>query len=273
MSEPSFHCHGVEMAWGLVRHRREKPKVNEFSTGSCFVRLTFKPQPFEGKLPRYPVLDKTGLVSVQAQHYGLEPHKARFGELIQQLKTRIEKDTGLALDGAVHLHTFPKLLGYVFNPVSFWYFHDHNEDCRAILCEVNNTFGERHFYLLEAPGQSCAPVDKGMVLHATKAFHVSPFFPVSGRYEFRFVTKNKQTMARINYFEGEELKLTTSVSGQLVHPSTGLWCRTLLKYGWFTVGVVAKIHWQAIKLLAKGAKFHSKPTPPDNPISQTELKA
>ena len=273
MAHSAFYCHGVQMAWGLVRHRREKPRVNEFATGACFVKLTFKPEPFKGKLPRYPIVDGRGLVSVQAKHYGLEPHRMQFAELIAQLKIRVEQDSGLKLNGEVHLHTFPKLLGYVFNPVSFWYFHDEHSICRAILCEVNNTFGERHFYLLQGANSSGAPLDKGMALHATKEFHVSPFFPVSGRYEFRFVTKNQQTMARINYFEGDELKLTTSISGQMMHPSTRLWCSTFAKFGWFTLAVVAKIHWQAVKLLIKGATFHRKPSPPEHPISHTELKA
>ncbi len=267
-----MHLKDVKLAWGLVRHQRELPKANGFSTGACFVRLKFSAEKPLHTLSKYPIIDGKGLVSVSAKDYGMAPHSLSFPDFVGELRKTIEERSGQDLSGDVDLHTFPKILGYVFNPVSFWYFHDVGQQCKAVLCEVNNTFGERHFYLLQNP-QSDAPLNKGMLLHATKAFHVSPFFPVSGRYEFRFVSDEKRTMARINYMEGNTLQLSTSVSGALLHPSLALWGRTLCKYGWFTVAVVVKIHWQAMKLFLKGARFHSKPTPPNHSISQTDIKA
>lgn len=275
MTQGLFQLREVKLAWGLVKHRREKPKLNEFTTGACFVRLVFGNDPTrkpDSTLPKYPVIDGKGLVSVSARQYGLKKHNLKFPEFVSQLLQHVENKCGESLPGDVHLHTFPKVFGYVFNPVSFWYFHNEMKQCRAVLCEVNNTFGERHFYLLNNPGSN-APLNKGMLLHTKKEFHVSPFFPVSGRYEFRFAGGADRTMARINYFEGKVQQLSTSVSGELVHPSTLLWGKTLLKYGWFTLAVIAKIHWQAVKLLFKGAKFHSKPAPPHQTITQTELEA
>lgn len=272
MAQKRFQLSEVKLAWGLVKHHRALPKANGFSTGACFVRLVFSTQSDSTPKQTYPVIDGKGLVSVSAHNYGFEAHTLKFPEFVSQLVSKVESETGMALQGDVHLHTFPKVLGYVFNPVSFWYFHDEAQHCRVVLCEVNNTFGERHFYLLNAP-DSQAPINKGMLLHAKKEFHVSPFFPVSGRYEFRFVSSAERTLARINYFEGSIQQLSTSVSGELMHPDTLLWCKTLLKYGWFTLAVIAKIHWQAVKLLFKGAKFHSKPAPPHQTITQTELEA
>ncbi|BET26918.1 hypothetical protein EV673_2416 [Limnobacter thiooxidans] len=271
MAQPRFQLNEVKMAWGQVLHHRELPKPNGFRTGACFVRLVFSET--EGKTRhRYPVIDGKGIVSVSATNYGLEPHDLKFPDFVAQLNARMEAETGETLNGPVHLHTFPKVLGYVFNPVSFWYFHNDKQRCRVILCEVNNTFGERHFYLLNAPDTEAA-LNRGMLLHATKEFHVSPFFPVSGRYEFRFVSSENHSLARINYFEGAAQQLSTSVSGKLVHPTTPLWGKTLLKYGWFTLAVVLKIHWQAVKLLFKGAKFHGKPNPPSNTITSTKFEA
>lgn len=269
MAQTRFQLSEVKLAWGLVKHQREQPKPNGFTTGACFVRLVFS-NTDRTQNHTYPVIDGTGLVSVSASDYGLKPHTQKFPEFVQQLRTQMEVETNEALKGCVHLHTFPKVLGYVFNPVSFWYFHNEEQQCRVILCEVNNTFGERHFYLLNAP-KNRAPLNKGMLLHSKKEFHVSPFFPVSGRYEFRFVSNNKHSLARINYFEGTVQQLSTSVSGTLLTPSTQLWVKTLVKYGWFTLAVVLKIHWQALKLLLKGAKFHGKPTPSSQTITQTKL--
>jgi uncharacterized protein len=272
MAKAGFQLQEVKLAWGVVKHHRSLPKPNGFTTGACFVRLVFSRAPAAHLSGKYPVIDGKGLISVSASNYGFQPHQLAFPEFVSQLEARIEADSGEELGGAVHLHTFPKVLGYVFNPVSFWYFHNQSGQCRVVLCEVNNTFGERHFYLLTAP-QSQAPLNKGMLLRAKKEFHVSPFFPVSGRYEFRFVTSENHSLARINYFEGQVQQLSTSVSGELVNPSALLWGRTLVKYGWFTLAVVAKIHWQAVKLLLKGAKFHSKPAPPHQTITQTEIEA
>ena len=75
-----------------------------------------------------------------------------------------------AADGDIWLQTLPRILGFVFNPVSFWYCHDRQQQLRAVLCEVRNTFGERHCYLLTA-------VDHGVItadteLHSEKVFHV-----------------------------------------------------------------------------------------------------
>ncbi|HEX5486194.1 MAG TPA: DUF1365 domain-containing protein [Limnobacter sp.] len=263
----------VELAHGLVRHQRFKPKPNGFETGVCFIRLIFSPKgglTTAGKCNGLNI-DQGGLLSVKASSYGLEKHSLQFPALIETLKQTIQQSTNVDLDGEVHLHTFPKVLGYAFNPVSFWHFHDTEGRCKVILCEVNNTFGERHFYLLQNPGTEV--LNRGALLQSTKEFHVSPFFPVSGRYEFRFMQHQHKSVARINYFDQNELKLTTSVSGEFMTPTSKRWAQALTRYGWFTLMVIVKIHWQALKLLAKGAKFHTKPEPPTRSISQTRVKS
>ena len=87
-------------------------------------------------------------------------------------------------DGEVVLHAFPRMLGYVFNPVSFWVCHDREGRVRAVLCEVCNTFGEQHNYLLAHPDGR--PLVSGETLRARKVLHVSPFCEVKGGYRFRF---------------------------------------------------------------------------------------
>lgn len=269
-----FYAKAARMAWGVVKHHREHPKPNGFTSGACFVKVEFTRQTnMPGTSVRWPSLDRAGLFSISAKDYGFEPHQDQFPQFLHKLHQRVEQESGLQLAGDIHLHTFPKVFGYVFNPVSFWYFHDQGGTCRAILCEVNNTFGERHFYLLQGQQADFGPIDQGRLLHTKKNFHVSPFFPVSGRYEFRFMNTGQRTVARINYFEGAQLQLSTSVSGTLLHPSALLWCKTCLKYGWFTLMVTTKIHWQALKLWTKGARFYGKPTPPSKPISHTEFEA
>lgn len=268
-------------AWGRVIHQRSKPKPNRIDTQTCFVRLIFSKTETNAAPKGWPLLDRSGLVSVFGKNYGYEPHNRSLTEHVNWLQNEVSSRCASNLSGEVHLHTYPKLLGYVFNPVSFWYFHDAQGICKAVLCEVNNTFGERHFYLLEGP--EGAAVNAGLEFRSQKEFHVSPFFPVKGEYSFRFFDAGagssgpnpaadgpSRSLASVNYHDDGELQLSTSVSGRLFEPGKKDWAVIFLKHGWFTVGVVLKIHWQAVKLLLKGAKFHSKPQPPSEQLTQAD---
>jgi hypothetical protein len=91
---------------------------------------------------------------------------------------------GIRADGEVWLQCFPRVLGFVFNPISLWFCHDRAGKLIAVLAEVNNTFGERHNYLLtHADGR---PIRDGETIERRKVFHVSPFMAVDGHYRFRF---------------------------------------------------------------------------------------
>ena len=97
---------------------------------------------------------------------------------------RLLAEAQVRANGEIVLYCFPRMLGYVFNPVSFFVCHDAAGTVRAVLAEVNNTFGESHCYLLaHADGRALV---SGETMTAPKVFHVSPFFPVAGHYEFRF---------------------------------------------------------------------------------------
>ena len=161
------------------------------------------------------------------------------------------------------MHCYPRVLGYTFNPVSFWYCHRADDSLRAIVVEVNNTFGERHCYLLDNPAF-------GAEIHAGKAFYVSPFCKVEGAYRFRFMVDaaRNRTVARIDYDDAEGLLLQTSVSGTL-EPATAQALRgALWRYPAMTLGVIARIHWQALRLWFKRVKFLGKPATPDIPVTR-----
>jgi DUF1365 family protein len=160
-------------------------------------------------------------------------------------------------DGEVWLHTYPRVLGYVFKPVSFWYCERTDGSLAAIVVEVNNTFGERHCYLLAGP-----EVGFGRELRARKVFHVSPFCDVQGGYRFRFMRTAERTVARVDHDDDHGPLLLTSVSGRL-EPLTPRSVRAAF-FGMplMTLGVVARIHWHALRLWAKRIPFFSKPAPP-----------
>ncbi len=169
------------------------------------------------------------------------------------------------IDGDIWLHTQPRILGFVFNPVNFWYCYDQEQQLRVVLCEVNNTFGERHCYLLTPPERGV--IDQHSELQCQKIFHVSPFFDVKGEYRFRFYQQPGKRTVSINYWVDQQLQLKTVVTGTAAPLSTTNIIKTIASFGWSTVLVVIRIHWQALKLWRKGATFYRKPTPPRMEIS------
>jgi DUF1365 family protein len=156
--------------------------------------------------------------------------------------------------------------------VSFWFCHRADGSLRAVVCEVNNTFGERHCYLLDSGGTMAW----GQVLDARKVFHVSPFCAVEGSYRFRFMratqtlgdTSIERIVARIDYHDDHGPLLLTSVSGVLHPLSDATAARALLRHPVMTLGVIARIHWQALKLFVKRVPFFSKPVPPTRIVSR-----
>jgi DUF1365 family protein len=175
-------------------------------------------------------------------------------------------------DGEIWLQSFPRVLGYVFNPVSFWYCHRRDGELRAIVCEVNNTFGERHCYLLDTGDV----MSWGVSLAAKKVFHVSPFCAVEGNYRFRFMRTTQhiegkdieRIVARIDYDDDQGPLLLTSVSGVLSPLSNTSAAEALLRHPLMTLGVIARIHWQALRLFIKRVPFFRKPLPPTSSLSR-----
>lgn len=235
-------------------HARLRPRRNVFSYGVFFVRFPVDaPESLRG--PLFSV-DRFNLVSFHRRDHG-----ARDGsDLTAWIRGILEREGVASADGAIWLQTFPRVLGYVFNPVSFWLCHDRDGRLRAVLCEVNNTFGEHHNYLLAHADER--PIEPGDTLFARKVFHVSPFFEVAGTYRFQFDTSPEATLIRIDYEDAQSRLLLTSVSGVAAPLGTRTLLGALARHGWMTFAVIARIHWQALRLWLKGVPFFSKPVPP-----------
>ena len=130
----------------------------------------------------------------------------------------------------------------------------------AVLAEVNNTFGERHNYLVaHADGR---PIRDGEALDARKVFHVSPFFPVAGEYRFRFDLGPQRRRVEIDYWLAGERVLATALEGVPQTLDAAAARRALLRQPLLTFGIVWRIHWQAARLWWKRAVFHSRPQAP-----------
>jgi DUF1365 family protein len=248
----------ASVSFGAVMHERHAPTRNRFSYALFMLCLPLS------KLAeiRVPIL---GINRFNIFSFRERDHGARDGSpLLPWIRDLLARNNlGDVADGEVVIQTLPRLLGYVFNPVSFWYCLDREGRVRAVLAEVSNTFGGHHNYLIAHPDGRIIEHDD--VLKARKVFHVSPFFPVRGEYRFRFSQRVGHLGVALDYFDGGLQMLTTRLS---VRPQA-LTTRSLLE-AWarsplLTLGIVARIHWQALRLVCLrvpflGAKLRAAPS-------------
>lgn len=169
---------------------------------------------------------------------------------------------------SITLVCMPRVFGYVFNPVSFWLCHDRNNDLKAVLCEVHNTFGERHTYL--CMHEDKRPIQSDDVLTGEKLFHVSPFLKREGHYTFRFDIRDEKFGVWIDFFDAQDQKqLVTSLIGSFEPMNEANLRKAFWQHPLVTFKAITLIHWQALKLIAKGIKYISKPKQKRQQLSTT----
>ena len=168
-------------------------------------------------------------------------------------------------DGPLTLIAQPRVLGHVFNPVSFWLAHDRAGALRAVIAEVTNTYRDRHSYLCAHPDRR--EITRSDLLAAQKILHVSPFQPVEGGYRFRFDIRPERIGIWIDYStDGAGLYATLTGTRRPLTDRAILAASLRRPFG--SRRVLGLIHWQALKLWWKGAAFRMRPTPPSEDVSQ-----
>lgn len=167
--------------------------------------------------------------------------------------------------GRIELLAQPRVLGHVFNPVSFWLIRDADFALRVVIPEVTNTYGDRHSYMCHHPDlRPIGPQDR---LTAAKIFHVSPFQPVEGDYVFRFDIRDDRIGIWIDYTSGNGGLLAT-LTGSRKPLGNAAILRAMLRRPFGSRRVLGLIHWQALKLWWKGAPFRVRPKPPVEEVSR-----
>lgn len=241
---------------GTVRHLRLRPCRHGFSYPTYFLLLPLRqlrerPEPALSR-------NRFGLVGFADRDHG--DGRGDCLEWIDELLPRHGIDDAR---GEIWLHCLPRVLGHAFKPVSFWYCHREDGSLAAIVVEVNNTFGERHCYLLDGPGLAF-----GKEQTARKVFHVSPFCRITGQYRFRFMRTNTEasagwTLVRIDHDDEEGPLIQTSVGGTLQPLTAARLAAVFIGMPLMTWGVVARIHWHALRLWLKRVPFFRKPPAPE----------
>lgn len=203
-------------------------------------------------------VDGFNLLSVRQADYG--PNFRRKGPVTplaayaREMAAEVCPDVAIA---SVHLLTFPRVLGVVFNPVSVYVLRDSEGVDRVYIYEVRNTFGDMHSYVGRADGADT-------VLEATKIFHVSPFFSVEGTYRLRVGAAAHTDRVRVlmRYSANGVARLTATLRGRRERLTTISLVRALLATGQWPLRPLVSIHVEAARLWLKKVPFYSRPAPP-----------
>lgn len=241
---------------GDVMHQRLKPFGHRF-TYSVFSLLVDLDRLDEAdRMSRFLSVNKPNIVSFRDADHGERP-----GETARAYADRLLAQAGLERPAArVLLLCYPRVLGYVFNPLSVYFAYDESGALVALIYGVRNTFGQRHSYVaLVEPGDVSAA---GIRQTRRKLFHVSPFMGMDARYHFRILPPGRAVRVRIHETEAGEPVLAATFAGTAAPLDSSTLAGCLLQFPLLTWKVVAGIHWEALKLWLKGARFNSSPPAP-----------
>lgn len=246
-----------------VLHRRRVAPGYRFSYQLYYLLLDIDRLPQLDRRLRCFGYNRAGLLSFHDRDHGC----GKPGGLRRWAEAVVAAQGVDLAGGRIRLLTQPRMLGWVFNPVSFWYCEHADGRLRAVIAEVNNTFGERHSYVLTAASTGLASAGSVLPyeveLTKEKCFHVSPLFDLKGLYHFRFSEPAERLRVVLNETREGAPLIDTAMVGERLDLKDAVLLGQLLRMPVQAFKVLAAIHWQALKIWLRGAKFHRKPSPPD----------
>jgi DUF1365 family protein len=236
---------------GEVMHRRLRPFGHRFVYGVASLLVDLDDLPRLGL--RLLSHNRFNLFAIHDRDHG-----TRDGSPLRPWVEAELHAAGIALDGGrIYLHCLPRLLGYVFNPISIYWCYGPDGRLRAVLCEVKNTFGEQCSYVLPAPPGREA--DAPLRASCAKKMYVSPFIAMAGRYRFRLDDPEDRLKLVITERDREGALLVAShIAARRTLDDRGL-LGAFAAFPFLTAKVIAAIHWQALRLWLKGARIEPRP--------------
>jgi hypothetical protein len=245
--------------FGKVYHARHVPFLHQF---------TYKVVTFFIDIDERPALDKR-LKLFSFNRFGIfsvnnKDHATRDGKDIRPWIETAAKDKDIDLKGGkIFMLTFPRMWGYLFNPITVYYCTDKNGVLKAVMHQVKNTFGEMHSYMIPV-----TDIKNGLVTQDhEKVFHVSPFMHMDCHYHFKFTLPDETFFFAIHQQTKEGKILTATWDGDRAAFTDRNLSKALARNTFQSFTIIASIHWEALKLWIKGAKYIPKPTAPEKDIS------
>lgn len=241
---------------GHTFHGRKGAVENVFRYGVDYVLL----DPETGEGPSLFARNGRGLASLHDIDHGGAPKQGAGVAWVRE----ILDERGIVCVDRIELLAQPRLFGHVFNPVSFWLCWG-GDDLRVVIPEVSNTYGDRHSYLCHH--DDLRPIQPTDTLTARKLLHVSPFQPIGGDYKFRFDFTGDKVGVWIDFSHGNH-GLYATLTGRRAPLTNRSLLGACLRRPFGSRRVLGLIHWQALKLWFKGARFRARPLPPTQEVSK-----
>lgn len=244
---------------GEIVHTRTRPKAHRLRYRGFYLLLDLDELPALGRALRLFSCNRFGLFGFREADHGDGSDEG----LRQQIERQLER-AGLVPDGgAIRVLCMPSVLGVVFNPLSVYFCHRADGSLSAVLYEVNNTFRQRHSYLIPVKDghetvvqQSCA-----------KEFYVSPFMDLAMTYQFRVTPPAARVSVGVAVSDATGPMLSAAFAGARVALTDGNLAWAFLRHPLLAWQVLAGIHWEALKLWLKGVGLRPRPQPPIDPVS------
>jgi len=254
---PAFRS---KLVHGRLVHRRFRPVEHRFAYPVSYGLFDLDElEDLDRRLPLFGY-NRRALVSLNgADHLDGRP------DLRAEVRRFHEERGAAPPEGRILLLTQPRVAGYVFNPVSFWYGYDRRDRLTSVMAEVNNTFGERFTYLLD--GRTRA--DGGREVHDTpKEIFVSPFARKAGRFRFTFAPIGDGLSVHMDDFDADGRFLDATLAGRVVPLTARSFAAALLRYPLMPLSIIARIHLQAVRLWLRRVP-HFKHEPLDETATPT----
>lgn len=231
-------------------------------------------QPFEHRF-QYPILsilidlDQLETAGRQSNLFSFEgfnlfsfyqkDHGSRDGSNLSSWARSTLQSGGVTDITRIRLLCFPRVLGYVFNPISIYFAENNDGELTGLIYQVHNTFGDDHAYVVATRGETVEHHD------ADKVFHVSPFFDVAGQYAFTLRPPEDKFQMSIRKIRENGPDLLATMSLKASSFTSGNIIKSFLRLPFSTLQAITGIHFQAVRLWLKGARYHPRPEPPGQP--------
>jgi DUF1365 family protein len=249
---------GSALYTGFVTHQRLRPTRHRLRYRAFWMLLDLDELPGLNKQLRWFSHNRFNLLSLHERDFGSGAKSGLRGQVAAHLAAAGIDIAG----GTIQLLCMPRVLGYVFNPLSLYFCHRPDGGLAAILYEVTNTFGERHTYLIPV-AQTAGIVRQG----CAKRLYVSPFMEMAMSYDFRVRPPGRLIDVAIDARDAEGMVIATALHGRRAALTDAALLRVFLGFPLLTLKVIAAIHWEALRLWLKGMRITLKPAAPAQPVT------